>query len=460
MSIGLFLAYAIPVVFLVVLLLGSIFSLAFAQRYITYILLGYLAVHFVFPGSTWGAEEYVRPIYGRGSGVLFLSFINWALLGFYLIRVFVDKWQGGAPPELTLRPYFILFNFMFLAHVIVGSMLDVPLRLSAGGGGIMYVSMMMVLVFLLVRTIREQKDLDRLAIIFLLAVLGHGIYGLIRFAFFGGDPINPYENYEKLNVKLVFFDINDSLLATMAAVYALWKLSWAKSLANRERFFYWMVLAIEIAVVFLSYRRTGWFGLAIALAAVAWFLPRAMKLLLAAGAGLSIPAVLILSKARFESGGESDDFSSLISAISGHATAHGTRAEEWAMALDTIRHNIFLGAGTWGELGRGVIGWHFGAYGFVHSGILHLWMKTGLLGLTLFFGAMVAWAVFLIKLVRRLEPEQQLLAIVGMAGVLFLAPSLIVGTPTIEWRTMQLFGFALALPYAVHNVTSRSKKAA
>lgn len=460
MSIGLFLAYAIPISFLIALLLGSVLSLAFTQKYVNYVLLGYLVIHFAIPGSTWGAEEYTRPIYGRGSGQLFLSFINWALIGFYLIRVFVDKWQGYPNPMMTLRPFFILFNIMFLGHILVGSLLDVPLKSSAGGGGIMYVSMMTLLVFLIVRAIREPKDLNRLGTVFLLVVLGRGLYGLIRFAFFGGDPINPYANYEGLNVKLVFFDINDGLLATMAAVYALWKLSWEKHLTNWERVFYWLVLAVEIVVVLLSYRRTGWLGMGIALAAVVWLLPKTMKFLLAAGIALSVPIVVVLNAARFSSGKSASEFQGLISSISGQATAQGTRAAEWAMAMDTIRHNVFLGSGTWGELGQGIISWHFGAYGFVHSTILHLWMKTGLVGLGLFFGAIIAWAFFLIKLLRRLAPEQQLLAVVGMAGVLFLIPSFIAGTPTIEWRTMQLFGFALALPYAVHNAMTRNSKSA
>lgn len=460
MSIGLFLAYAIPIAFLIALILGSVLSLALTQKYITYVLLGYLAIHFAVPGSTWGAEEYTRPIYGRGGGQLFLSFINWALIGFYLIRVFVDKWQGYAKPVLTLRLFFILFNIMFLGHIIVGSIFDVPLRSSAGGGGIMYVSMMTILVFLMVRAIRDQKDLDRLGTVFLLVVIGHGLYGLVRFAFFGGDPINPYENYEGLNVKLVFFDINDGMLATMAAVYALWKISWAKSLNNWERVFYWLVLVVEVAVVLLSYRRTGWLGMGIALAVVAWLLPKTMKFLLAAGFALSVPIVLVLTRARFSSGEGTSEVLGLVSSITGHAAAQGTRASEWAMAMDTIRHNIFLGSGTWGELGQGIISWHFGSYGFVHSAILHLWMKTGLLGLGLFFGALIAWAVFLAKLLRRLAPAQQLFAVVGMAGVLFMLPSFIAGTPTIEWRSMQLYGFALALPYVVYNVLIHDRKSA
>lgn len=458
MSIGLFLAYAIPISILIALLLGSVLSLAFTQKYISYLLLGYLAIHFVAPGSTWGAEEYTRPIYGRGGGQLFLSFINWALIGFYLIRVYLDKWHGYASPVMTLRPYFILFNLMFLGHIVVGSLIDIPFKDSAAGGGVMYVSMMTLLVLLMARTFRDIKDLDRLAIVFLLAVLGHGIYGLIRFAFFGGDPINPYENYEKLNVKLVFFDINDGLLATMAVVYALWKLSWEKDLPNWERAVYWLVLATEIAVVLLSYRRSGWLGMGIALAVVALYLPKATRLLLAFGIGLAAPIIALLNSSRFKSGSDSSEYLGLISSVTGHATEQGTRSAEWAMALDTIRDHVFLGAGTWGQLGQGVIGWHFGAYGFVHNAILHLWMKSGLLGLGLFFGAMIAWAIFLVKLLRRLAPEQQLLAIMGMAGVLFLIPSFIAGTPTIEWRTMQLFGFALALPYALHNATSHSKK--
>lgn len=454
MTIGLFLAYAIPIAFLVVLLLGSILSLAFVQRYLPDLLLAYLAIHFVFPGSVWGAEEFSRPIYSRGSGQLFLSFVNWSLIGFYLISVFVDRWRNQPAPVMTLRPYFMLFNIMFLGHLLVANYLDVPFRNSAGGGGILYVTMMTILVLLMGRTIREPKDLDRLGKVFLLAILGHGLFGLVRFAFFGGDPVNPYENYERLSVKLVFFDINDSLLATMAMVYALWKLGWSKGMANRERAFYWLIVVVEVAVVLFSYRRTGWIGMGIALTVIMWFLPWAMRWLMAAAVSLAIPVILLLNRERFSSGGGTSEYMGLIHSLTGQTIESGTRSAEWAMALDTIRNHVFLGAGSWGELGQGIITWHFGAYNFVHSAILHLWMKTGLLGLGLFLAAMVAWVVFLIRLMRTQSRENLALVVVGMAGVLFMLPSFVAGTPTIEWRTMQLFGFALALPYVVHNVSS------
>ena len=45
-----------------------------------------------------------------------------------------------------------------------------------------------------------------------------------------------------------------------------------------------------------------------------------------------------------------------------------------------------------------------------------------------------------------------LLADAGMAGLLFWMPTLLIGTPVIEFRTMLLLGLTLAMPYLAARV--------
>jgi hypothetical protein len=49
-----------------------------------------------------------------------------------------------------------------------------------------------------------------------------------------------------------------------------------------------------------------------------------------------------------------------------------------------------------------------------------------------------------------------LLADAGFAGLLFWMPTLLIGTPVIEFRTMLLLGLTLAMPYLAHRVGSRN----
>ncbi len=48
-----------------------------------------------------------------------------------------------------------------------------------------------------------------------------------------------------------------------------------------------------------------------------------------------------------------------------------------------------------------------------------------------------------------------LLADAGLAGLLFWLPTLLVGTPIIEFRTMLLLGFTLALPFLAPKLATK-----
>ena len=121
------------------------------------------------------------------------------------------------------------------------------------------------------------------------------------------------------------------------------------------------------------------------------------------------------------------------------------------MAFDTIRDHWLLGAGTWAEFRGGMIAYHFGVYDFVHSGIVHIWLKTGLVGLALFLGGLLSYMVFVHAKRKLIEPEQRALFEAGFAGFLFSIPNLLIGTPVIEFRTMLLLGLVLAIPYLAYH---------
>ena len=67
-------------------------------------------------------------------------------------------------------------------------------------------------------------DLRLLLWIILICTAGREAFGLVRYAFLGGDPQNAYANLEGLNIKITFWDINDSIIAALIVGFCGWKL--------------------------------------------------------------------------------------------------------------------------------------------------------------------------------------------------------------------------------------------
>jgi hypothetical protein len=70
-----------------------------------------------------------------------------------------------------------------------------------------------------------------------------------------------------------------------------------------------------------------------------------------------------------------------------------------------------------------------------------------LVGLLLFSTLLIAYASHYFKQRRFLTGNSALLADAGFSGFLFWIPTLLIGTPIIEFRTMLLIGLTLAMPF-------------
>jgi hypothetical protein len=112
--------------------------------------------------------------------------------------------------------------------------------------------------------------------------------------------------------------------------------------------------------------------------------------------------------------------------------------------------HLLTGIGSWGRYaGYQRISWQSGPDGglFLHSGLLHIALKSGLFGIVLFTGTVCAFVMFARRAMRTLPPEQLALATAGVAGLAFMIPDLLVGTPFPQVRTTQMLAICLALPY-------------
>jgi hypothetical protein len=60
-----------------------------------------------------------------------------------------------------------------------------------------------------------------LLLILVLAVI-RVVFGLVRYAFFGGDDVNPYRNFEWFDITLVYFDIVDNYIVVLVVFCFVW----------------------------------------------------------------------------------------------------------------------------------------------------------------------------------------------------------------------------------------------
>ena len=126
------------------------------------------------------------------------------------------------------------------------------------------------------------------------------------------------------------------------------------------------------------------------------------------------------------------------------------RVLELKLALADFLSKPITGIGSWGRYnGYQYIPWQNNPEGglFLHSGVLHIALKSGLLGLALLAGTIAAFVLFARRALRSLPPELLGIGTAGVAGIAFMIPDLLVGTPFPQVRTTQMLAFCLALPY-------------
>jgi len=417
----------------------------------------YMLVFFFKNSTNYGSLATMGSpgIYTRGSGVLLFPVLFWLMFGFWACARVSSSFQRYPAPPCNLRPWFMGWFLLLGAHLAVGLFMDIKLQDILTVAGFSNIVWMAPLVSLLLLSFRTREDAIELSRFIMLAGLGRAMFGLVRWAVFKGDPNNVYANMNNLKIKLTFFDINDSLLCTIAfAIAAVHLFQVVKT--KRSTFWHlveWATLGATAICVVLSYRRSAWIGFVLAGLIIMMRFPMQRRIQLmvlgtpVVGAGLLYAAFKRLGQTK----GAGHGLSSLVFDMqSKRFGAESERVMELKFALADFLSHPLTGIGTWGRYtGYQHISWQANPDGglFLHSGVLHIALKAGLPGLILLGGTIWAFCVFARRTLRMAPPELLGLATAGAAGLAFMLPDLLVGTPFPQVRTTQMLAICLALPY-------------
>ena len=429
------------------------------RKILSIIVFCYLGLLLYFPNSGWGIAYGVKVfnLYDRGTGVLPLPLINLALYLIYFATAFFSYQQRNVYHYFNLRFYFWAFNVLFFMFAIFGVVTGVPFKDIFTSTGLINVFNMYLLIMILLKIISTPEKLNKLTDFIIFCALTRGIWGLARWAFLGGDPANIYATSQKIAIRLTFFDINDSLIATVGAFLAAWLLLYQKPrLSTVRKIFYFLMIGVGLSVVLLSYRRTAWGGLVLAGFWFVWQQPWRRRIQVGFITGLigmmTLP-ILVAKRFSHVQGSFKKGLLYDVTTSKGGVDISGGRFSELNYAWAYISESPFTGVMPWGGIGFGK------THDFVHSGLLHLWLKGGIFALIFFCLILWGYLLFTRKVSREISPQERGLSEAAFAGLLFSMPGIFFGTPFIETRTSLLLGLLFALPYLVYGLKKTEEKA-
>jgi hypothetical protein len=287
-------------------------------------------------------------------------------------------------------------------------------------------------------------------LIIVLSLASKEFFGLFRYAFMGGDPQNYYANFQHLNVKMTFWDINESILACVMMGFATWKLLVSRFEKWEYKFGYGILALMGLLTPVLTARRTAQSGVLLAMMLLFFLLPRGRRTPILIVLALIVPLALGSLALR-----SVDSKASLIEKVlidvktDKNADPREDRYYELRVAWETVREEPFFGVGLTGSFKvTSPVGlyYHGGVYDFVHSGFGHVLLKTGFVGLFIFVGIFVSYILYVKKGWYLVLPEHKALVVGALCGFVAQMPNMLNGTAVPEIRTMQVGGFLFAIP--------------
>jgi O-Antigen ligase len=461
--------FMIPVIMAVSVYAGTMLG----SRHPFWLVIPYFVFIFLVPDASFGLSakdiDVGANYYSRGVGLLGLPIINFILIGMFVTVMLSRYFKLTLNAQHNLGGVVRIFAVLIAGNVFVGLLLGYPFDLLIDHKGLRHFVNMLLAFYVVLALFRGEKDFKTFMNIFMTVAVLRGIFGAVRYAFMGGDPANFYANFEKVDVKLTFFDINDSFVATVVCFIAAWRLV-QMNLEGRDDFWrktmYWFIVVLEVFIVIFSFRRTAWIGFGFAALIFAYLQRKSLRNLLLVGyVAAGIPMVLAQTLKRMsnatvlDGGGFFQRIAPDLFSKSQYGPSNG-RFVELQAAWDSISQYPVLGMGIWGSYnGYGIIAlrFHKDDFSWMHSGILHIALKTGFVGVALIFWMWWRYGQFVRQQYSLLSKDYQGILLAFAAGYVFYMPTWFFGTPVIEFRTMQLMGMTMAMPYVIRAVVRSSQ---
>ncbi len=411
----------------------------------------YLAMILIFQASRSFWEE---TIYDRGRGLLpvSLSFMNLFLFfiaGSVVVKEIIYGTKFSSESRFVpcnLYKHLLGFNILFGFYAMWGLVSGVMPDSIFYNKGVINLTNMTILIFIILYLFRTEKDFERLKNFFMTCVAVKAVWIVYRFIFMTGDPGNIYKWATKKNkpygiAEVTMFDIGDALVLGTGVFYALWSLLFDKSLSRNKRLVYVVVIILSIYNMIFSYRRTIWGGFVILLTWLIFSLPAKKRLMM--GIPLLLISLVLLSGVISKRSGQLGLFEDIRSESTGEITTEEGRFSELDKAWQVIKKNPFVGVGPWAKFTN-----QYGSLTtVVHSSIIYVWLKLGLIGILLYISFYYKYVQFWLTKRKQLPLESRGFAEAAFAGFLFLMPTILFSPLINEFRTMSLLGLCIAIPY-------------
>jgi hypothetical protein len=448
--------YGLPVSATIVAMVLVILSIGVAMSSMRYLVLGYILIVLLVPqatnyGSVDGSSSVTAYFWVKGTKSFFFSFLDMVVFITWFFGLVIGSKLSSKNRSYSspLTFWYVAFGILFFGQVAIAAFDKSPVILEFAQMGVINVIWQGIFVSLLFATIRNERDLKVLLTIVLCCIASRELWGLFRYVFMGGDPINVYANVEFANLKLTFFDINDHILASVMLGITSWKIL-ADREVGRTKLIYVIFLIMALLIPALSARRTAQGGLILAVLLLFFLLPRGRRTPILLLLAFIVPVSFATLALRSADTNKSASEKLLIGVKSeNNSDPKKSRFYELETAWKTIKEQPVFGVGPSGQFkvtSSDGLEYHKGNYGFVHSGLGHILLKTGFIGLFIFLGIFITYINNVKKGWKEILPEHKALVVGCLCGFIAQMPNMFGGAPIIEIRTMLVSGFMFAIP--------------
>lgn len=442
--------YEYSSIFTAAFLVAMALMTAFALLKPRYLLISYLAMLLLFTGTLYGTQNADLTIYTRGMGVLSFPLVN-IFLYLLFVAVFI-RCKSRSRNNLRhgmLDVLLLLMATMIFIYGLYGLATGVPLSNVVSSYGLIGVINLYALYLMTRWWIFDDRQMELFLKIFIYVTSFMALYGVVRWGLFGGDPANYYMNYGGQASRVTYFDSGQGVLFGILFVllYNRSRLSLDRGL---KRWFYYLIMGLCLANIMLSFRRSLWLGLGLAFLWIFATASVGRKFVVLGVALIALAFGSVIYKERFDTSYESrwaKGIASDITTKTGKIDLKEGRFSELYAAVSVANQYALLGLGPWGINSPRVT--PSKEHDFVHSSIVHVYIKTGLVGVIAFLSVLVSYVVWWLK-TRRKTWSNHYLKAVGDAffcGFLVMLPDIVFGTPLVIFRHPQILAIVFALPY-------------